>query len=87
MTSSADAGDLHGRRHRHQVQPVAQHADRQHAEQRPGEPAIAALERRAADRDRRDGVELEADAAVGCAEFMRAVSSSAAKPAIAPPST
>ena len=49
----ADACDLHRGRHRDQVEPVAQHADREHAEQRAEQPAIAALERGAADARRR----------------------------------
>ena len=60
--TSADDDLLDERRHLQKVEAVAQETDDQHAERRAADAADAAGQARAADDDRRDRVELVADA-------------------------
>ena len=62
MMTSADDRDLPLGADAQQIEAVAQHADRERADQRADDAAAALLERGAAENDRRDGVELQADA-------------------------
>ena len=57
----ADDDLLQEGRHAEQIKPVAQHADDEHADDRTANSPCAARQRRAADHDRRDGVQLVAD--------------------------
>ena len=58
-------------RHRHDAQAVGERADDERADDRAEDRALAAAERRAADDDRGDGVELVALPSAGCAELSR----------------